>query len=242
MIYLSFYLSARDFGTLIPEIKGYSRDINPEIELNPKQRTAVMRPGRSIRIIDYDNGDVDRHLAFELRRRERTDQTHVESVLSVICLNQSLQLVTEISSENPSDDAKTIRYLGTQIDRKIMKESIGINLNNVSSDIMYVGFMMNSCSGEKLDSVKKAKCNLSNVTTGIDLASYTIQNDSLKECTTLMMACLYRDSGDWNLRILGKGITGNVFQHFQRFLHGPAPQPAVVPETEIITNIMPSHC
>jgi len=160
----------------------------------------------------------------------------------VICLNQSLQLVTEISSENPSDDAKTIRYLGTQIDRKIMKESIGINLNNVSSDIMYVGFMMNSCSGEKLDSVKKAKCNLSNVTTGIDLASYTIQNDSLKECTTLMMACLYRDSGDWNLRILGKGITGNVFQHFQRFLHGPAPQPAVVPETEIITNIMPSHC
>lgn len=34
--------SARDFGSLVPEIKGYSRDIVPGIIINPKERVAIM--------------------------------------------------------------------------------------------------------------------------------------------------------------------------------------------------------
>ena len=41
---------ARDFGSLIPEIKGYSRDIVPGITINPKERVAIMRKGGTIQL------------------------------------------------------------------------------------------------------------------------------------------------------------------------------------------------
>ena len=44
------YVSARDFGTLIPQMKEYSRDMNPDIKVNPKELIAIMRPGMSIHI------------------------------------------------------------------------------------------------------------------------------------------------------------------------------------------------
>jgi len=42
--------TARDFGSLIPEIKGYSRDICPSVVVNPRERVAVMRKGGAIRV------------------------------------------------------------------------------------------------------------------------------------------------------------------------------------------------
>lgn len=40
--------TARDFGTLIPEIKGYSRDLVPGIQINPTERVAIMRKGGAV--------------------------------------------------------------------------------------------------------------------------------------------------------------------------------------------------
>jgi hypothetical protein len=45
----TFY-SARDFGSLIPEIKSYSRDIVPGIVVDPRERVAIMRKGGIIRL------------------------------------------------------------------------------------------------------------------------------------------------------------------------------------------------
>jgi len=45
--------SARDFGTLIPEIKGYSNDICPDIKINPREAVAVMRKGELKGMRDY---------------------------------------------------------------------------------------------------------------------------------------------------------------------------------------------
>lgn len=41
-------ITARDFGTLIPEIKGYSRDLVPGIQINPTERVAIMRKGGAV--------------------------------------------------------------------------------------------------------------------------------------------------------------------------------------------------
>jgi len=35
---------------LVPEIKGYSRDLVPGIAINPKERVAIMRKGGAIRL------------------------------------------------------------------------------------------------------------------------------------------------------------------------------------------------
>jgi len=42
--------TARDFGSLIPEIKGYSRDLFPDIVINPRERIAIMRKGGVIQV------------------------------------------------------------------------------------------------------------------------------------------------------------------------------------------------
>merc|ERR1712038_2078972 len=47
--------TARDFGTLIPEIKGYCRDFAPNIAINPTERIAIMRKGGAIRLRDYSS-------------------------------------------------------------------------------------------------------------------------------------------------------------------------------------------
>jgi hypothetical protein len=49
-VFENFLHVARDFGSLIPEIKAYSRDIVPGIIINPKERVAIMRKGAVIRL------------------------------------------------------------------------------------------------------------------------------------------------------------------------------------------------
>ena len=41
---------ARDFGTLIPQIKSYSRDLCPGIKVNPEERLKIMRRDSVIRL------------------------------------------------------------------------------------------------------------------------------------------------------------------------------------------------
>merc|ERR1719167_1119362 len=51
--------NARDFGSLIPEIKGYSRDIVPNIQIDPYERIAIMRKGGTIRLSDFYSGSSE---------------------------------------------------------------------------------------------------------------------------------------------------------------------------------------
>jgi len=110
---------------------------------------------------------------------------------------------------------------------------------------MYVGFVITSYTGQELDDISKSKCHLFNNNTKMDLAQYQISKDkALDKHTGLLMACLYRNSDSWNLRVIGKAAHGKEALHLvddlQHYLRNvPAPQPAFVPEPEIIVNAMP---
>ena len=45
--------TARDWGTLVPEVQMYSQDIVPGIKVNMADRVAIMRKGGLIRVKDY---------------------------------------------------------------------------------------------------------------------------------------------------------------------------------------------
>ena len=47
---------ARDWGTLIPEVKAFTKDLVPGIKVDVKERIAVMRKGGVIRLSDYCAG------------------------------------------------------------------------------------------------------------------------------------------------------------------------------------------
>jgi stress response protein SCP2 len=47
---------ARDFGTLIPKIKSYTRDLIPNIQVDPHDRVAILRKGGTIRVSDFFPG------------------------------------------------------------------------------------------------------------------------------------------------------------------------------------------
>jgi tellurium resistance protein TerD len=84
---------ARDFGSLIPELKGYSRDLVPGIVIDPQERIAIMRKGGTIRVTDYLPGHklppwVTFGLAWDV-----TNGVNIDLDASAIMLNESLATV-----------------------------------------------------------------------------------------------------------------------------------------------------
>ena len=45
--------TARDFGSLIPEIRGFCRDLFPDTHIDPNERVAIMNKEVTIRVKDY---------------------------------------------------------------------------------------------------------------------------------------------------------------------------------------------
>jgi len=241
--------SARDFGTLIPEIKGYSRDICPGIVINPRERIAILRKGEAIRVKDYGKGaPLDQNLVFGLAW-DVTNGQNIDLDASAICLDSSLNELEIISFNHLRSNDGSIQHGGDEREGDEIgdDEKIFINLGRIQSNVQYLAFVINSYSGQELDDISKASCHLFNASTNVDLVRYQISNDrSLDKHTGLLMACLYRDSNEWNLRIIGQAAQGlvaaKVVNDLQRFLRNvPPPQPAFVPEPEIIVNAMPDY-
>ena len=110
---------------------------------------------------------------------------------------------------------------------------------------MHVGFVINSYSGQELGDVSLVKCHLFDIQTCDDLVMYKLSdNKHLEKHTGLLMACLYQNADEWNLCSISQAAQGLVaeklvddLKHFIRSV--PAPEPAFVPEPEIIVNAMP---
>ena len=110
---------------------------------------------------------------------------------------------------------------------------------------IYLGFCINSYSGQELDDVSKTVGHLYERATMRDLATYKLSGDgSLDKKTALIMAVLYRDvftdPNQWCLRIcsvpaMGRTAQDNVDELQRELQHRPiapvkrrAPLPAVV--------------
>jgi len=185
-----------------------------------------------------------------------TNNQKIDLDASAICLDESLELLEIIApkklaspnmSITQSSFNSSIRHGGDELEgeKEGDDEEIDIQLHRVDSKVMYVGFVITSFTGEKLNDVSKAKCRLYNKTTGEELAQYEISNDrSLDKHTGLVMACLYRNDDYWNLYIIGKAADGKVPQEIvedlQRILKtDPPPEPPIIQDRSKIENEMP---
>jgi len=242
--------TARDFGALIPEIKSYSRDLIPGIKINPKEYIALMKKGEAIRINDYMLEDETLHrLVFGLAW-DVTNGRNIDLDASVICLDAHLSVVDIVSYQQLRSFDGSIIHGGDERegDEKGDDERIFINLDAVRPDVTYMGFVINSYSGQELDDISKASCHLFNANSKRDLAYFKLSKDkALDKHTALVMACMYRcqQTNMWNLRIIGEAAHGRraneLVDELQNFLHyNPPPQPNIVPDPKVSLNAMPA--
>lgn len=241
--------TARDFGSLIPEIKGYCRDFAPDIVVDPRERIAIMRKGGAIRLRDYasPNAPVPNKVTFGLAW-DITNGRNVDLDASAICLDSNLRPVDTVYFRKLRSFDNAIIHGGDEREGDEIgdDEKIHLYLDRLNPSVAHIGFVINSYSGEELDDVSRASCHLFDSETKIDIASYTLSNNNaLDKRTGLVMASLYRDSdGSWCMRIISEAANGKVAQdlidELQDFLRRTPPAKVQeVPEPEIIVNTMP---
>jgi tellurium resistance protein TerZ len=248
---------ARDFGSLIPEIKGYTRDLIPSIVIDPRERIAVMRKGGTIRVTDYvKDHHIPEWLTFGLAW-DVTNGVNIDLDASAILLDKNLSLVDAVWFRQLTSRDGSIKHSGDEREGDAVgdDEKINFSLSNVPSNVTYIGLIINSFSGQELDDIAKASCHLFDPKTNVDVATYTLTNcAALNHHTALVMGCLYRSSVDdggknstdnsWCLRIIaepadGRTVHDNV-DELQRYLQTHPPQPpSIPPEPEIVLNAMP---
>jgi len=240
--------NARDFGSLIPEIKSYTQDMVPNIQVDPHERIAILRKGGTIRVRDFaPNGTIPDCITMGLAW-DVTDEKEIDLDASVICLGKDLNLLDIVYFQQLESKDKAILHGGDERDgeKEGDDEEIHLNLAQVSPAVMYIGFVINSYSGEELDDVAKASCHIFDPLTKTDIVKYALSRTrELHRHTALVLGCLYRiGEGDWNFRVIsepsqGKTAHDNV-DELQRFLRRHPPQPPTIPpETDIVVSNMP---
>mmetsp|Transcript_21387 Transcript_21387/g.35394 ORF Transcript_21387/g.35394 Transcript_21387/m.35394 type:complete len:597 (-) Transcript_21387:73-1863(-) len=240
---------ARDFGSLIPEIKGYTRDLVPNIQINPQERVAIMRKGGNIRISDYvPGGRIPANVSFGLYW-DVTNGVNIDLDASAIMLDNDFEQLDMVWFKQLTSKDGSLRHSGDERegDESGDDESINISLLQVSHSVKYVGFVVNSYSGQELDDVDKAGCHLFDPRTNIDIATYNLSNvKEVDKHTALVMGCLYRGRGpdDWYLRIIslpaqGKIAGQNVDDLRTYLLRNPPQESLAHSEEDIVLTSMP---
>lgn len=242
-------LSARDFGTLIPEIKGYCRDFCPGIEVDPRERIAIMRKGGAVRLKDYSspNQPLPEKVTFGLAW-DVTNGRNIDLDASAICLDADLNALDIIFFKKLHSDDGAIIHGGDEREGDEIgdDEKIFLFLGKMNPSVSQIVFVINSYSGEELDDIGRASCHLFDSESKKDIASYKLSNNhALDKHTGLIMAALYRDEIDsWCMRIISEPCDGQVAHHLvprlKTFLRtNPAPAIQEISEPEIIVNEMP---
>jgi len=244
---------ARDFGSLIPELKGYTRDLVPSVRIDPTERIAMMRKGGCIRVTDYLTGHKmpDSWLTFGLAW-DVTDGVNIDLDASALLLNSNLEPIDIVFFNKLQSDDGSVVHGGDEREGDEVGDDEHINmlLPAINSYVKYVGIVVNSYSGQELDDVSKASCHLYDATTRSNIAKYALSNTkALDGKTALLVGCLYRtgssSSNEWHLCIIsepsqGKTAVENV-DELQRYLrqYPPKPLSSPPPDDEIIVASMP---
>jgi tellurium resistance protein TerZ len=238
---------ARDFGSLIPEIKGYTRDIVPGIVIHPDERIAIMRKGGSIRVSDYIPGhELPKWVTFGLSW-DVTNGVNIDLDASAIVLDYKYRPLDLVFFKQLVSKDGAIRHSGDERegDEGGDDESIHISLPNLHPKVKYIGFVITSYSGQELDDVAKATCHLYDPKTKVEIAQYAMSHSAaLDKHTALVMGCLYKDGDEWSFRIISEPAQGRTahenVDELQNFLHNNPPQaPSAHPEPDIVITEMP---
>ena len=241
---------ARDFGTLIPEIKSYTRDLVPNITVNPHERFAVMRKGGTIRLTDYvAGGKIPANLSMGLAW-DVTNGAKIDLDASAVMLDANFSLIDIVFFRQLVSKDGSIRHSGDERegDEAGDDEIINISLLSVNPKTKYIGIVINSFSGHELDDVATASCHLYDPKTKTDIAMYNLTNSKeLDKHTALIMGCLCRggSADEWFLRIIshpaqGRTAESNVADLKKILQQSPLQAPPRHEEEEIVVAAMPA--
>ena len=245
---------SRDFGTLVPLIKGYTRDLLANIQVDPNERVAIMQKNGVIKIQDFCPSQaipttVSIGLAWDV-----TKGVSIDLDASVLCLDSDLQQVDVVYFNKLTSIDGSIQHMGDQRSGSAAgdDETINILLENVNPRTKYMGIVINSYSGQELDDVARASCRLYDTETRSEIARYTLTDSKpLDKHTALVMGCLYRgNEGAWLLTIIsepaqGKTVHDNLdeLQNWLRRNHPPM-HPTIevqrIPSQDIAMSTMPA--
>jgi tellurium resistance protein TerZ len=196
--------TARDWGTLVPEIKAYTTDIVKGLKVDISERVAIMRKGNVMRMRDYA-GSTDPYgvpsmlvlgLAWDV-----TDGVNIDLDASVIMLDANLKCIDLVFFGKLFSTDLSVQHGGDELagDAKGDDEKIFLQLGSVHPAVKYLGFVINSYSGQELDDVKDASCHLFDGQSGRDLMRYRMTNSQMLDKHTgdkrAPLACIERATG-----------------------------------------------
>lgn len=242
--------AARDFGSLIPEIKSYSRDFAPSVHIDRRERVAVMRKGSVIRLGDYSSipGRLPSRLAIGLAW-DITEGVKIDLDVAATLLDSDLRFQDMVFYGQLKSRDGALTHSGDEREGDAVgdDELIFVDLHSLSKGIKYICFTVTSYSRQELDDVAAASCHLFDPLTKKELAVYKMTNDtSLDGHTALVMCCLIRgDDGNWLLDVISKPSLGKIpidtLPDMKKYLrekkfHGPTMVP---PCPDVVVNAMP---
>ena len=167
-----------------------------------------------------------------LSTRDVTDGRPIDLDASCVWLDANLKVVDTVWFQQLRSRDGSMQHHGDERegDEKGDDESISFDLEKVSSEAVYLGFCINSFTGQELNDVKDAKCRLYNASTMHELATFDLSSDHRLDCTALLMCVLYRASAqgsgstDWFMHAIGEPAMGRTVKdnvdEFQRWLDG----------------------
>lgn len=178
------------------------------VRVSPGACTAVLTPGAGFKIADCCD-DIPDHFMLGLAW-DITNGANIDLDAGVIMLDANYRLVTIVNYANLVAFNGAVRHMGDERegDEKGDDERVNINLGAIPPNVAYIGFVINSYSGHKLNDVADASCHLMNMTTGVDVASMDLSMDKSLDCTALLMCVLFRDGSDWHMYAIGEGASG----------------------------------
>ena len=134
----------------------YSKDLVPGLKVDVASRVAIMRKGGSIRLSDYypagwSNASPPRlvmGLAWDV-----TGGVNIDLDASAILLDANLKQLDLVFFGKLGSSDGAIRHGGDERegDEKGDDEKIFLELGRVHPAVAYIGFVINSCSGEALE-------------------------------------------------------------------------------------------
>ena len=218
--------TARDWGTLIPECKLFCSDLVPSIRVDASERVAVMRKGGAIRLSDFaTGGGVPQSLVLGLAW-DVTRGVEIDLDASAILLDATLRCVDLVFFGKLASSDGSVQHGGDERegDEAGDDEKIFLCLPAVHPAVRYIGFCINSYSGQELDDVKDCSCHLFDGASGQDLATFRLTNAKfLDKHTALLVGMLFRDdAGAWGFEIISEAADGSMAQdnvdELQRFI------------------------
>jgi tellurium resistance protein TerZ len=89
-------------------------------------------------------------------------------------------------------------------------EQIMVDLSRVPASVKALVFVVNSFTGQSFSQIENAFCRVINGANNQELAKYDLSCNGSH--TAMVMAKVYRHSGEWKMHALGENTSGRTFQ------------------------------